>query len=380
LKEKVLIMRIGIPTETRWEEKRIALAPAGVDSLIRSGHTVYIQSGAGEASHFTDEEYREVGATIVYTREEAFGRAEMIVKVSPLTEEEADLLVDNQILFSFLLLTMAKKNILEKLLRKKITAVGFELIEKDFRLPILHSMSELAGPLSIQVAERYLESYSKGGRGILLGGITGVAPAAVVILGAGVVGITAARAALGRGAQVIVIDRDLSRLRQIESEFQRGVTTVMANPYTISRGVKFADVLIGAVLIKGEKAPHLVTTEMVQGMKKGAVIVDVSIDQGGCVETSRVTTISDPVYSIHNVIHYCVPNMPALVARTASYGLNNAVLDYLHEVADNGLIPALMGDDGLAKGVCAYNGFCTNESIAESFEMDYKKLHVFSTN
>jgi len=373
-------MRIGIPTETRWEEKRIALAPAGVDSLIRSGHTVYIQSGAGEASHFTDEEYREVGATIVYTREEAFGRAEMIVKVSPLTEEEADLLVDNQILFSFLLLTMAKKNILEKLLRKKITAVGFELIEKDFRLPILHSMSELAGPLSIQVAERYLESYSKGGRGILLGGITGVAPAAVVILGAGVVGITAARAALGRGAQVIVIDRDLSRLRQIESEFQRGVTTVMANPYTISRGVKFADVLIGAVLIKGEKAPHLVTTEMVQGMKKGAVIVDVSIDQGGCVETSRVTTISDPVYSIHNVIHYCVPNMPALVARTASYGLNNAVLDYLHEVADNGLIPALMGDDGLAKGVCAYNGFCTNESIAESFEMDYKKLHVFSTN
>ena len=199
-------------------------------------------------------------------------------------------------------------------------------------------------------------------------------------MGAGVVGITAARAALGRGAQVIVIDRDLSRLRQIETEFHRGITTVMANPYTISRGVKFADVLIGAVLIKGEKAPHLVTTDMVKEMKKGAVIVDVSIDQGGCVETSRITTISDPVYTIHNVIHYCVPNMPALVARTASYGLNNAVLEYLHEVADNGLINALMGDDGLAKGVCTYNGFCTNESIAESFEVDYKKLHVFSTN
>jgi len=373
-------MRIGIPTETRWEEKRVALAPAGVDLLIRSGHTVYIQSSAGEASKFTDQEYREVGATIVYTKEEAFGRAEMIVKVSPLTEEEADLLIDNQILFSFLLLTMAKKNLLEKLLKKKITAIGYELIEKNSRLPILNSMSEIAGPLSIQIAERYLESYSKGGRGILLGGITGVAPAAVVILGAGVVGITAARAALGRGAQVIVIDRDLSRLRQIESEFHRGITTVMANPYTISRGVKFADVLIGAVLIKGEKAPHLVTTEMVQEMKKGAVIVDVSIDQGGCVETRRVTTISDPVYTLHNVIHYCVPNMPALVARTASYGLNNAVLDYLLEVADNGLIPALMGDDGFAKGVCTYNGFCTNESIAESFEIDYKKLHVFSTN
>lgn len=243
-------MRIGIPTETRWEEKRVSLAPAGVDSLIRTGHTVYIQSNAGDASHFTDEEYREVGATIVYNREEVFGRSEMIVKVSPLTEEEADMLVDNQILFSFLLLTMGKKNVLEKLLTKKITAIGFELIEHDSRLPILHSMSEIAGPLAIQVAERYLESFTKSGRGILLGGITGVAPAAVVILGAGVVGITAARAALGRGAQVIVIDKDLSRLRQIETEFHRGVTTVMANPYTISRGVKFADVLVGAVLIK----------------------------------------------------------------------------------------------------------------------------------
>ena len=373
-------MRIGIPTETRWEEKRVPLTPAGVDSLIRSGHTVYIQSGAGDASHFTDQEYREVGATIVYNKEEAFGRAEMILKVAPVTEEEADLLVDNQILFSFLLLTMGKKNLIEKLLAKKITAIGFELIERDSRLPILHSMSEIAGPLAIQVAERYLESFTKSGRGILIGGITGVAPAAVVILGAGVVGVTAARAALGRGAQVIVIDRDLSRLRQIETEFHRGVTTVMANPYTISRGVKFADVLVGAVLIKGEKAPHLVTEQMVKEMKKGAVIVDVSIDQGGCVETSRVTTISDPVYTLHNVIHYCVPNMPSLVARTASYGLNNAVLDYVHDIADNGLTPALLSDEGLAKGVCTYNGTCTNESIAESFEVAYKKLHVFSTN
>jgi alanine dehydrogenase len=373
-------MRIGIPTETRWEEKRVSLVPAGVDSLIRSGHSVYIQSGAGDASHFTDQDYREVGATIVYNKEEAFGRSELVVKVAPLTEAEADLLEENQILLSFLLLTMGKKNVLEKLLSKKVTAIGFELIERDSRLPILHSMSEIAGPLAIQVAERYLESYSKGGRGILLGGITGVAPAAVVILGAGVVGISAARAALGRGAQIIVIDRDLVRLRQLETEFHRGVTTVMANPYTISRGVKFADVLIGAVLIKGEKAPHLVTEEMVKEMKRGAVIVDVSIDQGGCIETSRITSISDPVYIMHNVIHYCVPNMPALVARTASYALNNAILDYVHDFADNGLSNALMGDEGLSKGVCTYNGFCTNESIAESFEMDYKKLHIFSTN
>jgi len=373
-------MRIGIPTETRWEEKRVPLAPAGVDSLVRAGHTVYLQTGAGEASHFTDQDYREVGASIVYSREEVFGRSELIVKVSQLTEDEAELLDDNQILFSFLLLAMGKKNVLEKLLRKKITAIGFELIERDSRLPVLHSMSEIAGPLAIQVAERFLESYSKGGRGILLGGITGVAPAAVVILGAGVVGISAARAALGRGAQVIVIDKDLARLRQIETEFHRGITTVMANPYTISRGVKFADVLIGAVLIKAEKAPHLVTEEMVKEMKKGSVIVDVSIDQGGCVETSRITTISDPVYIMHNVIHYCVPNMPALVARTSSYALNNAILDYIHDVADNGLSNALMGDEGLSKGVCTYRGYCTNESIAQSFEVDYKKLHIFSTN
>ncbi|MCW8805254.1 MAG: alanine dehydrogenase, partial [Ignavibacteriaceae bacterium] len=199
-------------------------------------------------------------------------------------------------------------------------------------------------------------------------------------LGSGVVGTTAARAALGVGAQVIVLDNDLNRLRKIDAHFRKKITTVVANPYTIERGVKFADVLIGAVLIKGEKTPHIVTEDMVKEMKKGAVIVDVSIDQGGCVETSRITTISDPVYTLHNVIHYCVPNMPALVARTASYGLNNSVLDYLHEVADNGLTHALMGNEGLGKGVCTYNGFCSNESIAESFEVDYKKLHIFSTN
>jgi alanine dehydrogenase len=235
-------------------------------------------------------------------------------------------------------------------------------------------MSEIAGQLAIQVAERYLESYTKGGRGVLLGGITGVAPAAVVILGAGVVGITAARAAVGRGAQVIVIDKDLARLRQVESEFHRGITTVIANPYTISRGVKFADVLIGAVLIKGEKTPHLVNEE------KGAVIVDVSIDQGGCIETSRITTISDPVYVLHNVIHYCVPNMPALVSRTASYGLNNASLNYIHNIADNGLSNALMEDEGLAKGVCTYRGLCTNESLSHTFDIEYKKIHLFSIN
>lgn len=374
-------MRIGIPKETLYEEKRVALTPAGVDALVRAGHTVYIETNAGLESHFSDDDYIKIGANIVYNADEVFGRSEMIVKVAPLTFEEAQLLQQNQILFSFLHLAVGKKNIIELLLQKRVTAIGYELIEDDDdRLPILHSMSEIAGQLSIQVAERQLESFSPGSRGILLGGITGVAPAAVVILGAGVVGVTAARAALGRGAQVIVLDKDLNRLRQIDTQFRKKVTTVMANPYTISRGVKFADVLIGAVLIKGLKAPHLVSEEMVKQMKKGAVIVDVSIDQGGCIETSRITTLSDPVYQLHNIIHYCVPNMPAIVARTASYGLNNATIDYLMDIAENGLSNALIGDTGLAKGVCIHNGYCCNEPLASTFNIEYRRLHIFSTN
>ena len=373
-------MRIGIPKENIFEEKRVALAPAGVDALVRAGHTVYMQSGAGEGSNLTDEDYTRTGATIVYSAEEVYLRSEMIVKVTPLTDQETELLQDNQILFSFLHLAVGNKSTIEKLLQKNVTAIGYELIENENGLPVLHSMSEIAGQLSIQLAERYLESYPKGGRGILLGGITGVAPAAVVILGAGVVGTTAARAALGRGAQVIVIDRDLGRLRKIDSTFRQKITTVMANPYTISRGVKFADVLIGAVLIRGEKTPHLVTEEMVKSMKKGSVIIDVSIDQGGCIEASHVTSLSDPVYVMHNVIHYCVPNLPALVAKTASYGLNNAALDYVQNIADNGLANALLGDLGLSQGVCTYQGYCSNEAIANIFSLEYRKLRVFSAN
>jgi alanine dehydrogenase len=373
-------MRIGIPKENIYEEKRVALAPAGVDSLIRAGHTVYVESGAGEGSNFSDESYGKTGANIVYSGEEVYRRAELIAKVTPLSDDEAELLQENQILFSFLHLAVGNKNIIETLLRKNVTAIGYELIENDDGLPVLHSMSEIAGQLSIQIAERYLESYIKGGRGILLGGITGVAPAAVVILGAGVVGTSAARAALGRGAQVIVIDKDLNRLRKIDSDFRKKVTTVMANPYTISRGVKFADVLIGAVLIKGEKTPHLVTEDMVKQMKKGAVLIDVSIDQGGCIDTSHITTLSDPIYYMHDVIHYCVPNMPALVSKTASYGLNNAAVNYIEDIADNGLSNALLGDTGLAKGVCTYMGSCSNEAIANIFNLEYRKLRVFSTN
>jgi alanine dehydrogenase len=373
-------MKIGIPKENIQLERRVGLAPAGVDSLVRAGHTVFVQSSAGEGSHFTDEDYIKVGASVVYSADEIYLRSEVVVKVAPVSNTENTFLQENQILFSSLHLAVGKKSIIEDLLKKNITAIGYELIENQDGLPVLHSMSEIAGPLAIQVAEKYLESYSKVGRGILLGGITGVAPAAVVVLGAGVVGTAAVRAALGRGAQVIVIDKDLNRLRKIDSAFSKKVTTVMANPYTISRGVKFADVLIGAVLIKGEKTPHIVTEEMVSQMKKGAVIVDVSIDQGGCIETSRITSLADPVFIYKDVIHYCVPNMPALVSRTASYGLTNASLPYIQDIADNGLSNALQGDEGLGKGVCTYNGYCSNEAIANVFDLEYRKLRVFSTN
>ncbi len=372
-------MRIGIPKETKFEEKRIALAPAGVDSLVRAGHTVYVQKGAGLGSNFTDEDYKHMGAQVVYSAEEVFQRSECIAKVARLTPDECFMLQENQIIFSFLHLSVSEKKVLNLLLEKKITAISYELIENDGDLPILHCMSEIAGQMAVIQGARYLESTNEDSRGVLIGGLTGVAPAAVVILGAGVVGYQAAKTALGMGAQVIVLDKDLIRLRKIEENLSN-VTTVVANPSTIARGVKFADMLIGAVLIRGEKTPHLVTDAQVRTMKQGAVIVDVSIDQGGCIETSRPTSISDPVFRMHGVFHCCIPNLPALVSRTASYGLTNSSIEYIHQVADKGLQRGVLDVPGLAKGVCTHNGYCSNEIIASTFDVEYKRIHFFSNN
>jgi alanine dehydrogenase len=373
-------MRIGILKEPGQDEKRVSLVPAGVHALVKSGHTVFIETEAGAESHFPDEEYRKVGANVVYSAEEVFQRSEMVTRITPFTEAEVDLLQDEQILFSVLHLAIGKKNRVEKLLKKKITAIAFELIEKNEGLPVLQSMGEIAGQLAIQVGERYLGSDNQTSRGILMGGITGVAPAAVVIVGAGVVGYNAARSAHSRGAHVVVLDRDLRNLKRIQSEVSKNISTVLANEYTIARGVKFADLLIGAIQIRAEKTPHVITEEMVKSMKKGSVIVDVSIDQGGCVETSHPTSISDPVFMMHNVIHYCVPNMASLVSRTASYGLNNAILEYIIEIADHGLANSLLGDSGLAKGVCTHNGYVSIESIAEAFGLEFRRLRILSTN
>jgi len=361
-------MRIGIPKETHHEEKRVAIVPSGVNTLVKQGHVVFVETEAGSGSHFPDEEYRKAGAVVVYSKEEVYQRSEVIAQISPMTEKEISFVDEKQIVLAFHKFAVGDKHIVES------------MIEKNDEAPILHSMSEIAGQLAIQIGERYLSSDSKNGRGILMGGITGVAPAAVVIIGAGVVGMNAARAVLGRGAQVIVLDKDIRRLRRIENILSKNITTVIANDYTIARGVKFADLLICAVQVKGEKVPHLVSTEMVKTMKEGAVIIDLSIDHGGCVETSRPTTISDPVYVEHGVIHFCVPNIPAMVARTASFGLSNAAIDYIVEISNNGLSNAVLGDTDFAKGICTYNGYCTNQIIAETFNLEYRRLHIFSTN
>ncbi len=303
-----------------------------------------------------------------------YNRSSLLLKVSPPTEKEYGLLAESQILFSFLHLPVAKKTSVESLLEKKVCAIGYELIEaEDGNLPILQVMSEIAGQMAIHIAAHYLQS-GDDGRGVLLGRIPGIAPASVVIIGAGTVGRTAARVAIGSGAEVTVLDKDLSRLRELENIFHHQVATRVATRYNIARAVQFADVVIGAVLLKGERAPHLVTEDMVKTMKPRSVILDISIDQGGCVETSRPTTIENPVFLRHGVIHYCVPNIPASVARTATNGLTNALLPYVLEIADHGLEAALHQNRGLRQGVCTYDGSCTNPAIAKLFGLETRKI------
>ncbi len=369
-------MIIGILKEDPTREGRVALTPAGVKSLVASGNTVYVQHEAGLQTLFPDEEYRNVGAVISYTPQEIINRCEVVLKVSPPIDTELAQLNKGQALFCFLHLAVSQRRTIESLLERGVTSIAFELIENAQKdLTVLQVMSEIAGQLSIHVAANHLQSKA-GGRGILLGNVPGVSPASVVILGAGTVGRTAARVALAFGADVTVLDKDLSRLRDLHNSFPQRVYTATTTGYNLARAVRFADVIIGAVLLKGERTPHVVTEEMVKEMKVGSVIVDVSIDQGGCVETSRPTTFEDPVFVRHGVVHYCVPNMTAGVPRTASVGLTNALLPYLLEIGTNGIAKALQQDPGLARGVCTYNGTCTNEVIAKLFDVRSRRIDL----
>jgi alanine dehydrogenase len=368
-------MNIGLLKEDPVRERRIALTPAGVQTLVSAGNQVYVEKNAGIGAHFSNEEYESVGAKIVYTSDEVFGRSQMVLKISPPRVEDCELLNDSQILFSFLHLPIAKPKTIELLREKKICAIGYELIEdSNGEMPILQVMSEIAGQMTITIASRYLES-SVNGRGIVMGGITGIPPATVLILGAGTVGQTAARIAFDIGAEVIVLDKDLSRMRTLACRFEHRIATAVANEYNIKNALLRADVVIGAVLIKAERAPHILTEEMVKIMKPGSILIDVSIDQGGCSATSRPTTIENPTYVYNDVIHYCVPNMTANIARTATYGLTNTLLPYLTQITEHGIESILANRTGLEKGVCMFKGSCVNDSIARRFGIDYVDIH-----
>jgi alanine dehydrogenase len=357
-------MQIGVPRETGRHEYRVGLTPWAVGHITRLGHTVVVEKGAGTGARFPDNEYTAAGATVVYSREEAFKRADVVCGVALLKGVELDLLRPGSVLCGFLHLSMAQRPVIERLRELRMTTIGYELIEDAHGArPILVPMSEMAGEMAVYVAGHYLQN-AEGGRGILLGAVPGIAPPTVVVLGAGTVGRAAAARAATIGAHVIMLDDDMDKLRAVKRAVGPQVVTQLATPDRLERFTAIADVLIGAVLIPGARAPFLVTEDMVRGMRPGSVIVDVSIDQGGCVETSRPTSPDDPVYVMHDVLHYCVPNMTANVARTASRAMSDAVLQSLTALAGAGVAQALAADAGLAAGTTLYDGEVVNEQVA----------------
>lgn len=359
-------MDFGIPKEVRDLEKRVGLTPAGVVSLIKRGQRVYLERGAGADAGFRDDHYEQAGAQIVYTAEEAYGRADVVLKVARPTAAEHALFRHNQVIMSFFHLTVASSDLITALTENAVTAIAYEVMEEtDGRLPVLHSMSEAAGRLAPTFAGQLLTS-AAGGRGILLSGLPGVARGIVIIVGAGSLGQSAARAFVGIGAQVIVLDNNVDRLREVDEMFNGTVSTMMANRYNLERAVGFADVLVGAVLQKGQRAPVLITREMVRKMRPGSVVMDFSIDQGGCVETSRPMTLRDPTFVTEGVIHFCVPNLPAAVARTSSHALTNALLPYLKGLVDCGLECAFRDFAALRAGVKMYQGQIVSHRLADA--------------
>ncbi|CAG0931664.1 alanine dehydrogenase [Thermoflexales bacterium] len=359
-------MDIGIPRERRESEYRVGLTPIGVQLLAAEGHAVYVERGAGLGAGFSDRDYEQAGARIVYQPQEAFGRAELVLKVARPTAEECEWLREGQTLMGLLHLAAARRSRVEALLEKRITAIGYEMIQhEDGALPVLTPLSQAAGRMLVQVAGNLLQN-DKGGKGILLSGVPGVPPAEVVIIGAGTLGTCAARAFTGVGATVYLLDRDLARLQQVESQLDGRAITMVSHEFNVRKVVKFADVLIGAVLLPGQRAPIVVTREMVQSMKPRSVIIDMSIDQGGCVETSRPTSHVSPTFVQEGIIHFCVPNMPSVVARTTTHAFNNAAWPYIQSVTRLGIDAALEADRALARGVNTRHGEIINPALRVS--------------
>ncbi|EJL6482019.1 TPA: alanine dehydrogenase [Vibrio cholerae] len=363
-------MIIGVPKEIKNHEYRVGMIPASVRELVSHGHQVYVETNAGSGIGFSDDDYIAVGASILPTAADVFAKAEMIVKVKEPQAIERAMLKEGQILFTYLHLAPDFPQT-EELIKSKAVCIAYETVTDNMgRLPLLAPMSEVAGRMSIQAGAQTLEK-SRGGSGLLLGGVPGVAPAKVVVLGGGVVGANAARMAIGLRADVTILDRNIDTLRKLDEEFQGRANVVYSTADAIEKYVLEADLVIGAVLIPGAAAPKLVTQQHIKRMKPGSAVVDVAIDQGGCFETSHPTTHAEPTYILDDVVHYCVANMPGAVARTSTFALNNATLPYIVKLANKGYQKALLEDAGFLKGLNVIHGKVTYKEVAENFGLDY---------
>jgi alanine dehydrogenase len=365
---------LGIPKEVKDNEYRVAATPEGVRELIDAGHTVLIEEGAGQGSSLSEDRYKRAGAQFVSTGEDVWRGADMILKVKEPQPPEYALMREGQILFTYLHLA-ANRDLTDELLRRKVQAVAYETVQlADGRLPLLAPMSEIAGRMAPHVAARFLEK-EHGGRGVLMGGVSGVRPAKVLVLGAGMAGANAAWIAAGMEAEVTVVDKNLDKLRFIDQIHKGRIVTLMSDRLTLEQRVRESDAVIGSVLLPGAKAPVIVSEEMVASMRPGSVIVDIAIDQGGCVETSRMTTHSDPTFTVHDVVHYCVGNMPGAVPNTSTYALTNVTLPYALDIAGRGLEEAVRADPALAGGVNTFAGIVTNDGVAEAHGLEHVPLH-----
>ncbi|TBL76469.1 alanine dehydrogenase [Paenibacillus thalictri] len=372
-------MMIGVPKEVKNNENRVGMTPAGVTAFLNHGHEVWIETGAGSGSGFTDQDYTEAGAKIVSSAKMAWS-ADMVIKVKEPLPEEYGYFREGLILYTYLHLA-PEPELTKALVDNKVVAIAYETIQLDNgTLPLLMPMSEVAGRMSIQIGAQFLEK-SRGGKGVLLGGVPGVAPAEVVVVGGGIVGANAAKMALGLGASVTLLDINADRLRQLDDQFQGRLKTLMSNSYNIAVTVKKADLLVGAVLIPGARAPRLVTEEMVKSMQPGSVIVDVAIDQGGSIETiDRITTHSEPTYVKHGVVHYAVANMPGAVARTSAIALTNVTIPYGIQIANKGYKQAALENKALAKGMNVMDGKVVYKAVAEAHGYAYVPMDSFLTN
>jgi alanine dehydrogenase len=366
-------MIIGLPKEIKDSEYRVGLTPAGVKTLSDYGHTVLVEASAGEGSGIGDEEYVAANGRIVESTDEVWQRAEIIIKVKEPVGPEYKRMREGQLLFTYLHLAPDLK-LTQAMLERKVTGVAYETItNEEGHLPLLTPMSEVAGRMAVQVGAHYLQK-PEGGRGVLMGGVPGVLPAKVVIIGGGVVGINSIKMAVGLGANVTVLDKNLERLRYLDDIFGAKIRTLVSNPFTVKEAIEHADLVVGGVLIPGASAPMLVTRDMLKTMHKGAVIVDVAVDQGGCIETTRPTTHSDPTFYVDDVLHYCVANMPGAVPRTSTFALTNATLPFAIKLANKGFKDAIARDRHLKAGVNTYAGHITYEAVAESQNLKYKSI------